>query len=60
MYRWEVVNHISFLIDLNKNKINYENAMVKWKRDLDFVNSLDLSNLDKMNPKVISVKRRIK
>ncbi len=35
--KYELINHIDRLIEFNGKKINMENAVKKWKEDLDFI-----------------------
>ena len=44
----------------NKEKRNWENAVEKWRKDIEYVNSIDISNLDKKIPDVLNVKKRIR
>ena len=60
LQRWQIVDHISFLVSLNKEKRNWENAVEKWRKDIEYVNSIDISNLDKKIPDVLNVKKRIR
>ena len=38
--RTQVLNHIEFLIRLNRNKYDFESAIFKWKEDREFVADL--------------------
>lgn len=59
MSRWEITNHLEFLISLNQNKRNFEHAVAKWQRDLEYVNTIEYTELDVVKPSEVRVKRRI-
>lgn len=59
MSRWEISNHLNFLISLNQYKHNFEHAVAKWQSDLEYINTIEYAELDVVKPSVVRVKRRI-
>lgn len=57
--RWQIVDHLEFLIALNRDKANFERAVAKWTSDIEYVNSLDYDSLDKLKPTSVIVRRKI-
>ena len=57
--RFEIVDHLGFLIQLNKDKVNFNSAIAKWKMDAEFVNSIDIEEIKEEEVEAVRVVKNL-